>query len=85
VPHSSKATYGGMAHSAIELMVVLTNLAPVGHRGESCTCLGVASRVDVWEPPVLVAVRTLTRGCSCRKTGGCTTVGVVVPCRPGLP
>jgi hypothetical protein len=62
--HSSKATYGGMAHNALELMVVLTNLAPVGRRGESCTCPGAASRVAVWELPVLVAVRTLTRGCS---------------------
>jgi hypothetical protein len=64
VSHSSKATYGGMAHSAVELMAVLTNLAHVGRRGESCTCPGAASKVVVWELPVLVAVRTLTRGCS---------------------
>jgi hypothetical protein len=44
VPHSSKAAYGGMAHSAAELMVILTNLAPVGRRGEPCTRTGAASR-----------------------------------------
>jgi hypothetical protein len=38
VPHSSKATYGGMAYSAMELMVILTNLAPSGRRGESRAC-----------------------------------------------
>jgi hypothetical protein len=42
------ATYGGMAHSVAELMVVLTNLAPVGRRGESCTRSGAALRVVVW-------------------------------------
>jgi hypothetical protein len=52
VPHSSKATYGGMAHNAVELMVVMTNLAPVGRRVESCTCPGAVSRVAVWEFPV---------------------------------
>jgi hypothetical protein len=46
------ATYGGMARSAAELMVVLTNLAPVGRRGESCTRPGAASRVAAWELPV---------------------------------
>jgi hypothetical protein len=30
VPHNSKATYGGMAHSVVELMAVLMNLAPSG-------------------------------------------------------
>jgi hypothetical protein len=47
VPHNSKATYGGMAHSAVELMAVLMILAPVGRRGESCTYPGAASRVVV--------------------------------------
>jgi hypothetical protein len=47
VLHSSKATYGDMAHSVVELMVVLTNLTPFGCRGESCACPGVASRVAV--------------------------------------
>jgi hypothetical protein len=46
------ATYGGMAHSVTELMVVLTNLAPVGRRSESYTCPGAASRVAVWDLPV---------------------------------
>jgi hypothetical protein len=64
VSHSSKATCGGMVYSDVELMVVLVNLAPSGHRGESCTRLGVASRVATWALPVLVVVRTLTRGCS---------------------
>jgi hypothetical protein len=41
------ATYGGMVHSDVELMAVLTNLARVGRRGESCTCPGAASRVAV--------------------------------------
>jgi hypothetical protein len=30
-------------------MVNLTNLAPVGRRGESCARPGAASRVVVWE------------------------------------
>jgi hypothetical protein len=34
--HGFSATYGGMAHSVLELMVVLENLAPSGRRGESC-------------------------------------------------
>jgi hypothetical protein len=46
------ATYGGMAHSAAELMFVLMNLALVGRRGESCTRIGAASRVVVWGLPV---------------------------------
>jgi hypothetical protein len=50
MPHSSKATYGGMVHSDTELMVVLTNLASGGHRGESCACQGAVSRVVVWDP-----------------------------------
>jgi hypothetical protein len=64
VPHSSKATCGGMVYSAMKLMVVLANLAHSGCRGESCTRPGAASRVAAWVLPVLVAVRTLTRGCS---------------------
>jgi hypothetical protein len=43
------ATYGGMAHGVVELIVVLANLAPGGRRGESCTHPGAASRVAVWE------------------------------------
>jgi hypothetical protein len=31
------ATYGGVAHNVVELMVVLANLAPGGHCGESYT------------------------------------------------
>jgi hypothetical protein len=42
------ATYGGMAHSVVELMVVLTNLALVGHRGESYTRPGPTLKVVVW-------------------------------------
>jgi hypothetical protein len=49
VSHSSKATYGGMVYSAVELMVVLTNLAPAGSRGEPCTRPRAALRVAVWE------------------------------------
>jgi hypothetical protein len=52
VPHSSKATYGGMVYSTKELMVVLKNLAPVVRRGESCTCPEAASRVAVRELPI---------------------------------
>jgi hypothetical protein len=52
MPHSSKATYGGMVYNIMELMVVLTNLAPVRRHGESCACPGAALRVVVWEPPV---------------------------------
>jgi hypothetical protein len=47
VPHGSSATYGGMTHSVVELMVVLENLASGGRRGESCDCPGAASRVVV--------------------------------------
>jgi hypothetical protein len=43
------ATYGGMAHSVVELMVVLANLAPSRHLGESYTRPGAASRVAAWE------------------------------------
>jgi hypothetical protein len=43
------ATYGGMAHSVVELIVILMNLASGGRRGESCVRLGVASRVAAWE------------------------------------
>jgi hypothetical protein len=43
------ATYGRMAHSVVESMVVLTNLASGGRRGVSCACPGAASRVAVWE------------------------------------
>jgi hypothetical protein len=64
VSYSSKATYGGMAYNAVELVVVLTNLAPSGRRGESCACPRAASRVAVWVPPARVAVRMLVRGCS---------------------
>jgi hypothetical protein len=51
------ATYGSMAYSVAELMVVLENLAPGGRRGESCTRPGAASTVAtwgllVWSPPV---------------------------------
>jgi hypothetical protein len=64
VARSSKATCGGMVYNAVELTVVLANLAPRRCRGESCTHLGAASRVVVWPLPVLVAIHTLTRGCS---------------------
>jgi hypothetical protein len=47
--HGSSATYGGMACSVVELMVVLENLAFGGHRGKSCACPGAALRVVVWE------------------------------------
>jgi hypothetical protein len=55
--HGYSATYGGMAHSVVELMVVLKNLASGGRRGESCGCPGAASRVMarellVWSPSV---------------------------------
>jgi hypothetical protein len=43
------ATYGGMAHSVVELMVVLAKLAPGERRGESCARLGAASRVETLE------------------------------------
>jgi hypothetical protein len=49
MPHGSNATYGSMAHSVVELMVVLENLTSGGHRDKSCDCPGVASRVVVWE------------------------------------
>jgi hypothetical protein len=52
MPHSSKATCGGMVYSATELMVVLTNLASGGRRGESCACPRAVLRVVVWEPLV---------------------------------
>jgi hypothetical protein len=52
VPLSAKATYGGMVYSDTELMVVLTNLASGGRRGESCACPGATSRVVIWEPLV---------------------------------
>jgi hypothetical protein len=52
MPHSSKATYGDMVYSTMELMVVLMNLALIGHHGRPCTRPGAVSRVAVWEFPV---------------------------------
>jgi hypothetical protein len=49
MPHGSSATYGGMAHSVVELMVVLENLASGGRRGESRACQEATSRVAAWE------------------------------------
>jgi hypothetical protein len=43
--HGFSATYGSMAHSVVELTVVLENLAPSGSRGESCARPGATSRV----------------------------------------
>jgi hypothetical protein len=45
-------TCGSVVYNAVELTVVLTNLAPVRRRGESCTHPEAASRVVVWELPV---------------------------------
>jgi hypothetical protein len=55
MPHGSSATYGSMAHNVVVLIVILTNLASSGCRGESCALLGVVSRVVarellVWSP-----------------------------------
>jgi hypothetical protein len=49
MPHGSSATYGGMGHSVVELMVVLENLTSGRRRGESCDCPGAALRVAAWE------------------------------------
>jgi hypothetical protein len=49
MPHGSSATYGGMAHNIMKLMVVLENLASGGRHGKSCACPGAASRVATWE------------------------------------
>jgi hypothetical protein len=38
-----------MAHSVMELIAVLANLASGGRRGKSCARPGAASRVAVWE------------------------------------
>jgi hypothetical protein len=43
------ATYGGMAHNVVELMVVVENLASGGRRGESCACSEATSRVAAWK------------------------------------
>jgi hypothetical protein len=48
-----------MAHSVVDLMVVLENLAPGGRRGESCAHPGAASRVMVRE--LLVGSRLYAR------------------------
>jgi hypothetical protein len=47
MPHGSSDTYGGIAHSVVELMVVLENLTSGGRRGEPCACPEAASRVLV--------------------------------------
>jgi hypothetical protein len=39
-------------YSAMEWIVVLTNLASGGRRGESCACPRAISRAVVWEPLV---------------------------------
>jgi hypothetical protein len=38
-----------MVHSAYDLIAIFANLVPVTHRGGSCACPGVASRVVVLE------------------------------------
>jgi hypothetical protein len=49
-----------MVCSAAEWMIVLTNLASGGRRGESCACPGLISRAVVWVPLVrLLCVRQL--------------------------
>jgi hypothetical protein len=48
-----------MAYSAVELVVVLMNLAPSERHGESSACPRAASRVAVWAPPARVTVRML--------------------------
>jgi hypothetical protein len=67
MPHCSSATYGGIAHSVVELMVVLENLASGGCHGESCDCSGAASRVMardllVWSPFVRLLEGWADRG-----------------------
>jgi hypothetical protein len=56
-------TCGGMVYNAVELMVVLANLATIRRHGESCSRPGAASRVAYVGTSCLVAVRMLTRGC----------------------
>jgi hypothetical protein len=46
-------TCGGMAYNTMKLTAALANLAPVRRHGVSCSCLGAASRVAVWELPIL--------------------------------
>jgi hypothetical protein len=41
-------------YNTVELMVVMTNLAPSGRRIESSACPGAASRVAVWATSLLV-------------------------------
>jgi hypothetical protein len=49
MPHGSSDIYGAMAHSVVELMVLLANLDSGGRRGKYCACPGAVSRVVVWE------------------------------------
>jgi hypothetical protein len=41
-----------MSYSAVELMAVLANLAPVRRHGVSCSRPGAASRAAMWELPI---------------------------------
>jgi hypothetical protein len=59
------ATYGGMEHSVVELIVVLANLISGGRRGESCARPGAGSRVAVLE---LLLGRHLYAGLRARLT-----------------
>jgi hypothetical protein len=71
-----------MVYSVAELMVVLTNLTCVVHRGKPCTCPGVALSVAVWELPIwLPSVRWLEGSSWCLVVPGShnTGDGVAVP------
>jgi hypothetical protein len=78
-------TCGGMAYNTVELMAVLANLCSrrtswrvlfLLMSGFEGGCMGTSR---------LVFIRTLTRGCGLRMAVWCTTVGVVMSCRPGFP
>jgi hypothetical protein len=82
MPH---ATYGGMAHNVVKLMVVLANLA-FWLESWRVLCLSRSSfEGSGVGASLLVTVRTPARGLGRRRTRGCTTADMAVSRRPGLP
>jgi hypothetical protein len=85
MPHGLSATYGGMAHSVVELTVALVNLASGGRHGESCARPGAASRVAAWELLVWLPSVRWFEGSADRRPGGRTAASVAMSRQSGFP
>jgi hypothetical protein len=83
MPHGLSATYGGMAHSVVDLTVALVNLASGGRHGESCARPGAASRVAAWELLVWLPSVHWFKGSADRRPGGAQRPVWRCPVDPG--